>query len=206
MPLLPQLSLKPTGLRMFGCVQCSCCAPPPPQQHQQVSAKKSFRTQQSTTTASFGRLICQSFHVFNNLWTNGVSSYFRIQTTGNDVKRSTPNANPLLHPDRIHRCHYEPETSTRLRLVNTRIAPTTTPTGCQRGISDSTRPQMRVAIFWALSTFIDVRFSPRVILNIYYLGSKQFFIAKRASRTHALTTLLLSLKQYVRFCFSSEGV
>ena len=75
-----------------------------------------------------------------------------------------------------------------------------------RGISDSTRPQMRVAIFWALSTFIDVRFSLRVILNNYYLGSKQFFIAKRASRTHALTTLLLSLKQYVRFCFSSERV
>ena len=31
-----------------------------------------------TMTASFGSLVCQSFHVFNNLWTNCVSSYYRI--------------------------------------------------------------------------------------------------------------------------------
>ena len=50
----------------------------------------------------------------------------------------TPNANPLLHPERIHRCHHE---SIMYPLVTTLI-PTLIPipTACKRDISDSTRP------------------------------------------------------------------
>ena len=80
------------------------------------------------------------------------------------------------------------------------------PNWLQTNISESRRPQMTVAIVWALSVFLFVNLLPHVLPTNYYLIQVTTIDSfhHETSVAHAHTILLLSLKQDVRLWFPTE--